>query len=105
MLPNCDDSTACPPEATLACMLRVRKTRDRRSNRQILIAASVNLDVEVANLLPQGVAVKAQQVGGANLIPPRRRQCRRQQGHFDFLEDPVIEARRRYPVRETRKMR
>src|SRR6266478_2280731 len=105
MLPNCDDSTARPPGATLVCRLRVRRTRGRRSNRQILIAAPVNLDVEVANLLSQGVAVEAQQVSGANLVTPGRRQCRRQQGNLDFLEDTVIEARRRYPVRETRKMR
>src|SRR5258707_1507976 len=103
MLPNCDDSTACPPGATFVCRLRVRKTR--RSNRQILIAAPVNLDVEGANLLSQGVAVEAQQVSGANLVTPGRRQCRRQQGNLVFLPATMAQAPRRYPVIETPKIR
>src|SRR5882762_3605554 len=105
MLPNCDDSTACLPWSHMAGSRSVRRTRGRSWNCEILIAAPVNLDVQVANLLPQRVAVEAQQVGGANLVTPGRRQRGRQQGHLDFLENPMIEARRRYPVRETGKMR
>src|ERR1700682_4268751 len=102
MLPNCDDSTACLPWSHIG---RQPQRPQSARNREILIAAPVNLDVQVANLLPQRVAVEAQQVGGANLITPGRGQCRRQQGYLDFLENPMIEARWRYPVREAGKMR
>src|SRR5512141_1888990 len=56
-----------------------------------LTAAPVNLNVQIANLLPQRVAVQTEQIGGSDLIAPRRRQCRRQQRHLYFLENPVVE--------------
>jgi len=46
-----------------------------------------------------------EQIGGADLIAPGGRQRRGQQGYFDLPEDPVIEARRRHTIRETREMR
>src|SRR5436305_14684736 len=57
--------------------------------------AAVHLDIEVANLLPQRVAVEAQQVRGADLVAPCRGQRRRQQRHLDLLEDPMVQSRRR----------
>src|SRR6266478_9456005 len=57
-----------------------------------LIAAAIHLNVQVAYLLAQRVAIEPEQVGGADLIAPGCRQRRRQQRHFDFLEDAVIEA-------------
>ena len=58
---------------------------------QPLTAAPIDLNVEIPDLLPQRVAVEAQQIGGANLIAARGRQRRREQRNLDFLEDPVIE--------------
>src|SRR3990170_890691 len=71
----------------------------------ILAPAAVNLDIEIPYLLSQRVAVEAEQVGGTNLVAPRRRQRRGQQRHLDLLEDAVIEARRRHPVGEAGEMR
>src|SRR6266404_510536 len=70
-----------------------------------LNSTPVNLNVQVANFLPQRVAVEAQKVGRANLVAPRRRQSRREQGYFDFLEYAVIEPGRRHAVRKAGKMR
>src|ERR1700722_9689490 len=70
-----------------------------------LTAAPVDLDVQIANLLPQCVAVEPEQIGSADLIAPGGRQRRREQGYLDLPEDPVIEARRWHTVRETREMR
>src|ERR1700687_113810 len=70
-----------------------------------LIAAPVNLNVQIANLLPQRVAVETQQVSGADLIAAGRRQRRREQRHLDLLEDAVIEPRRRHAVGKAGKMR
>ena len=72
---------------------------------QPLIPAAVDLNIQVPDLLPQRIAVEAEQIGGANLIAARRRQRRREQRNLDFLEDPVIEPRRRHAVGEARKMR
>ena len=70
-----------------------------------LAAAPINLDVEIPDLLPQRIAVEAEQVGGADLIAARRCQRRGEERNLDFLEDPVIEAGRRHAVREAGKMR
>src|SRR5580700_46141 len=59
-----------------------------------LVAAAVDLDVQVANLLSQRVAVEAEQVGGTDLVAPGRRQRGREQRNLDFLEDAMVEARR-----------
>src|ERR1700726_5152045 len=91
MLPNYDNSAA-----SLAAKMRI--TSD-------LSAAPVNLNIEITDLFAQRVAVEAEQIGGADLIAPCRRQCRRQQRHFDFLEDSVVEPRRRHAVGEAGKMR
>src|SRR6266851_9970574 len=91
----------------LACSFRHHHTAavGTRGAPAALITAPVNLDVQVANLLPQRIAVEAEQVGGTDLVAPGRRQRRRQQRHLDFLQDPVIEARRRHAVGEPGKMR
>src|SRR5450432_1514601 len=107
MLPNCDDSAACPAvglhwPAAFAISIPLRSGLGAPA---ALITAPVDLDVQVANLLPQRVAVEAEQVSGADLVAPGRRQRRRQQRYLDFLEDPVIEARRRHPIGEPGKMR
>src|SRR6185312_14721513 len=43
-----------------------------------------HLDVEVADLLAQCVAVDAEEIGGANLVAARCRQCGGQQRVFDL---------------------
>src|SRR5579863_5267703 len=69
------------------------------------VTGPIDLDVEVADLLAQGVAVEAQKVGGANLIAAGRSQGRREQRDLDLLEDAVIEARRRHAIGEAREVR
>src|SRR4030081_2751886 len=102
MLPNCDNSAA-----RIAAVTRLHKQlphpRQARSGPReaFLVATPVNLNVQVAYLLAQRVAVKAEQVGGAVLIAARGSQCRREQRHLDLLEYPMIEARRRHAVRKT----
>src|SRR5689334_24442485 len=70
-----------------------------------LTPAPVDLDVEVADLLAQGIAVEAEQVGGANLVAAGGGERGRKQRDLDLLEDAVIEAGRRHAVRETREVR
>src|SRR5258708_30416496 len=55
-----------------------------------LIAAAVDLDIQVADLLAERIAVEAEQVGGADLVAPVRGPARREPLHLDFLQDPVI---------------
>src|SRR5665647_3008041 len=95
MLPNYDNSTAYPAASTLSFPPAAEP----------LITAAVDLDVQISDLLAQRVAIEAEQVRGANLVAPRRRQRGGEQRHLDFLEDAVVESRRRYPVGETRKVR
>src|SRR5258708_22142360 len=105
MLPNYDKSAAYPA-AKYAIPSGVWPEGDRRPVQQwSLIAAPVHLNVQVAYLLAQRVAVEPEEVGGADLIASGRRQRCRQQRHFDFLEDAVIEAGGRHAVGETGKMR
>src|ERR1700726_293379 len=100
MLPNYDNSAACAA-AQMRIPARFSRLQGGHAGRESLIAASVNLNVQISDLLPQGIAVEAEQVGGPDLIAPGRRQCGGEQRHFDLLEDPVIEAGRRHAVWET----
>src|SRR5882757_8285879 len=100
MLPNCDNSAARPTAKTLGP--RIFETIKAEI---ALTAAAIDLNVEVANFLPQRVAVQAEQIGGADLIAAGRRQRGGQQRHLDFLKDAVVEPRRRYAVWEARKVR
>src|SRR5579871_4367122 len=79
----------------------------RRSGRQArrLAAAAVNLDIQVADFLPQRIAVQTEQVGRADLVAAGRRQRRGQKRHLDLLEDAVIEAGRRYAIGKAREVR
>src|SRR6476646_10503887 len=105
MLPNYDNSAAMLP-SKCAIPSGVWPQADQRAVwRWSLIAAPINLDIQVAYLLAQRVAVEPEQVGGADLIASGRRKRCRQQRHLDFLEDPVIEAGRRHAIGEAGKMR
>src|SRR5260370_35697316 len=97
MLPNCDNSTAQRTASTCICCPRLRATGYRApfTRLRASAAAAVDLDVQIANLLAQGVAVEPEQVGSANLVAPGRRQRGREQRHLDFLQNPWIEPRRR----------
>src|SRR6478672_4535591 len=66
-----------------------------------LIAAAVDLNIEVADFLAQGVAVDAEQIGRANLVAAGGSKRGGQQRIFDLAQDAVIEPRRRHPVLET----
>src|SRR5215831_12364566 len=67
-------------------------------------ATAKHLYVEVADFLPQSVAVKPQQIGRADLISPGRGQSRREQRVFNLAQNAVIEAGRRQPVFEPREI-
>src|ERR1700690_1884018 len=68
------------------------------------IAAAIDLDIEVADLLAQGIAVDAQKVGSADRVAARRRQRRRQQRILDFTQDAMVEPRWRQSVLEAGKV-
>src|SRR5882757_10453512 len=80
------------PTARLECPQRPLASRSWDTR---LSPAAIDLNVEVADLFAQRIAVEAEQVGGADLIAAGRRQRRGQQRHLDLLEDAVIEPRRR----------
>src|ERR1700684_4201402 len=101
MLPNYDNSLASLPHRR-AVSSPSRPMRIQPSEKP-LVTAPVDLNVQVANLLPQRVPIEAEQIGGADLIAPGRRQRGGEQRHLDLLEDAVIEAGRRHPVWKTRK--
>src|ERR1700730_741133 len=63
-------------------------------------ARPYHLYLQIPDLLAQRVAVDAEQIGRANLIAARRRECRREQRVFDLPQDAVIEAGRRQAVAE-----
>src|SRR6266536_6460262 len=83
MLPNCDYSAAMPPA--------VRKILPRRRS----TGGADYLDFKLADLLAQGVAIDAQEIGGADLVAARGGERGRQQRIFDLPQDPMIEAGRR----------
>ena len=88
-------------------------TNPRRNNRSVAraesaggsAAAAEHLDVEVADLLAQGVAVEAEQLGGPDLVAARGRQRRGHQRLLDLPQDAVIEAGRRQVVARSRRSR
>src|SRR5882724_8526449 len=81
------------------------ESRTRNDGRNSLAAAAVDLDIEVPDLLAQGVAVQTEQVGGADLIAAGGRERCGEQRYLNLLQDPVIEARRWHAVREAREVR
>src|SRR6202035_1167379 len=98
MLPNYDNSLASLPHRRgfqTICPMRMQPSE------KPLVTAPVDLNVQIANLLPQRVPIEAEQIGGADLIAPGRRQRGGEQRHLDLLEDTVIEAGRRHPVWKT----
>src|SRR6266496_5795176 len=54
-----------------------------------------HLDLQLADLLAQGVAMDAQEIGGADLVAAGGGERRGDQRIFDLAQDAVIEARRR----------
>src|SRR5947208_14426335 len=104
MLPNCDNSTA-NRTANVIDSSRAARFYCGEKRWQSLAATPINLNVEVPDLLPQRIAVEAEQVGRTNLVAARGRQRRGQQRNFDLLEDAVVEARRRHAIREAGEVR
>src|SRR5258708_33928573 len=97
MLLNCDNSAArlVPRMHTPQRFLADRAATNafpvpRPLVPKPLIAAAVDLDIQVADLLAHRIAVEAGTVVGADLLAPGRGQGRREQRHLDFLQDPVI---------------
>src|SRR6266704_383619 len=54
-----------------------------------------HLDLQLADLLALGVAIDAQEIGGADVVAARGGERGRQQRIFDLPQDPMIEAGRR----------
>src|SRR5262245_6858751 len=69
-----------------------------------LTAAAEYLDVQIADLFPQRVAVDAEQVGGADLVAASGGERHRQQRMLDLAQDAVIEPGRRQLVAEGREI-
>src|SRR5215475_6937990 len=92
MLRNCDYSAA-----SFAAKM-IGETIDRSA------AGADDLDIEVADLLSQGIAVDPQEVGSPDLIAAGCRERGRQQRVFDLAQDAVIEARRRQRVMKRREV-
>src|SRR5579883_22153 len=63
-------------------------------------AAAEHLDLEIADLLAQGIAINPEQVSGADLVAARGRKRDRQQRMLNLAQDAVIEAGRRQRVPE-----
>src|ERR1700736_1322946 len=106
MLPNCDNSAAYPASKMISPQRLSASSETAVSEAATrLAAAPVDLNVQIADFLPQRVAVEAEQIGGADLIAARRRQRCGEQRDLDFLEDAVVEARRRDAVRKAREVR
>src|SRR3954468_5309254 len=110
MLPNCDNSAAIQPLKrsipSRSTRLYYEGKRDCEGKRvRSLAAAPVDLNVEIPDLLPQRIAVEAEQVGRADLVATRGRQRRGEQRHLDLLEDAVVEPRRWHAVREAGEVR
>src|SRR6185437_15962584 len=72
---------------------------------EYLITGSIDLNVEVPDLLSQRITVKTQEVGRPNLIAAGRRERCREQRHLDLLEDAMVEARRWHAVGKTGEVR
>src|SRR6516164_314589 len=87
MLPNCDKSAAQRPYCGV-----------------FSVAAAKHLNVEVADFLPQSVAVKPQQIRCPDLISPGCCQGRRKQRIFDLAQNAVIEPGRRQAIFEPREI-
>src|SRR3954451_25333272 len=71
----------------------------------MLAPAPIHLDVEIPDLLPQRVAVGAEQIGRPNLVAAGGGERGGEQRHLSLLQDAVIEAGRRYAVREALEVR
>src|SRR5262249_47429463 len=87
MLPNCDKSAAQRPYCGA-----------------FSVAAAKHLNVEVADFLPQSVAVKPQQIGCPDLISPGCCQGGRKQRIFDLAQNAVIEPGWRQAIFEPREI-
>ena len=98
MLRDCDISAATLWQLVLRLFAESRSSRGDQDGRPD------DLNVQVPDLLAQGIAIDAQKVGGADLVAAGRGQSRGQQRIFHLAQHPVIEARRRQAVREARKV-
>src|SRR5215470_5309911 len=67
-------------------------------------AAAEYLNIEIADLLAQRVAVDAEQVGGADLVAAGGRERHRQERMLDLAQHPMIEPGRRQLVAEAREV-
>src|SRR5262245_15926833 len=68
--------------------------------RRCSAARAEDLDIQIADLLAQRIAIDAQKIGRPDLIAAGRSQRRCQQRHLDLTQDAMIEAWRRQAVGE-----
>src|SRR5215470_11672986 len=69
-----------------------------------LSAGSEHLNLQVADLLAQSIAVDPQQVSGADLVAPGCRQGHGQQRMLNLPQDTVVEPRGRKALPEASKI-
>src|SRR4051794_12346663 len=109
MLLDCDISTAQIYTPSITPRLQTsggcNEARYLWFARSASAAGPVDLDVEVADFLAQGVAVEAEQIRRPDLVAAGGGQRGGQQRHLDFAQDPMIQAGRRHAIGKARKMR
>src|SRR6185437_13472842 len=99
-LANLAVGSDCDSVATaqdVARMQRCSSTTGLRAWQSFLIGPEPpdHIQPKVADFLAQGITVKTQQLGGADLIATRRRQADGDQGPLHVHQDTVINAGRR----------
>src|ERR1700742_2437525 len=63
-----------------------------------------DLDVQIPDLLAQRVAIDAEQVGGANLIPAGCGECCRQERVFHLAQNAMVKPGRRQVIVKAREV-
>src|SRR5262245_21086015 len=76
---TCQASTLPDIDAFIQQCCRIATIPRRKKNSAIVgsVPAPKNLNVQIADFLAQGIAVQAEQIGGADLVAPGSSQSRR----------------------------
>src|SRR5262249_39558014 len=68
-------------------------------------ATAEDLNIEIADFLPQGIAINPEQIRRADLVTAGSGQSHREERMLDLAQDTVVEAGGRQGVAETREVR
>src|SRR5579864_2369357 len=97
MLPDYDNSGARPGGFRPTLFLELCALWYRIGT-PVLASRPINLNLQVADLLAQRIAIDAEQVGGADLIAAGGGQGSREQRAFDLAQNAVVQAGRRQTI-------